>query len=277
MKKYETLGQEAVEFVILSTLIAIALLVTIFSFKDKLVEFFNNSPAKQNVSSSESNILSPSSELRYKPNTDSSIKSVNVAGYNVITNADGSITFNVNNQKINISAEAVSLQSSVIQTSGSSGIETLVKEVAYMVNKYASEYPGEPVPLNISYGITNKYCTDDRVTTYKGTAEANITQIMVGNNFVMIQKDQSCSSIPGGCVLGTDNIYRMEGTLSGNDTFKNVSCTSYNGETFTGTYNGSVNDNNIFSGKLSVSYQGIPHNYDLKLDFSNPDNSFVLK
>jgi len=274
MKINKSLGQEAVEFVILASLIFIASLAIIFAFKDKIASFFNNNGSITSSSSSKSAIISADKEPIYKLTSNAPVK---ISGYEVIINDDGSASFTVNDQKVNIPAEAVSLQNEVMQTTGSSGLEYLVKEVANMITKHASEYPNGAVPVNITYGKTTNTATNNN-TVYTGTAAANVTQIKVNNDFVMIQKNQNCkSSLANSCLLDMNNVYRMEGTIS-NGTFKNITSSIYNNNNFgyKATYSGSIDKNNKFSGTLEADYGGELRESNFLMDFSNIKNSFSL-
>jgi len=281
MKINKSLGQEAVEFVILASLIFIASLAIIFVFKDKIASFFNNNGSITSSSSSKSAIISADKGPIYKLTSNAPVK---ISGYEVLINDDGSASFDVNDQKVTIPTEAVNLQNEVMQTTGSSGLEYLVKEVANMITKHASEYPNGSVPVNISYGKTTKEGSSSTgSSSYTGTAAVNVTQIKVGNNFVMIQKDQGCKTTQEfyGCYLGTNSIYRMEGTLS-NNSFSNISSKIYtnNSLNYSGVYSGSVYNNNVFKGKLNTTYdfnyEPYSIDYDFTMDFSNTSNSFSL-
>ena len=211
MKINKSLGQEAVEFVILASLIFIASLAIIFVFKDKIASFFNNNGSITSSSNSKSAIISANKEPSYKLTTGTPIK---ISGYEVIINDDGSASFNVNGQKVNVPAEAVNLSNIVFQTTGSSGLEYLVKEIAYMIEKNQSNYPSGNVPIEIYYGQGTRTETDMSGFAYFGNAIANSFSIKSGDTFIAYQKDQT-QSCDGTCM--TQGIYRLEGTTTGNN------------------------------------------------------------
>ena len=289
MKKRENSGQETMEFAVLSCLVVIVLIGTIIIFGDKLRNFFINSQVHR-MASSNSQVLASNSDMRYKPNTSTATIS-NISGY-------GSMSFNVNNQKVDIPSAAVNLQNAVAQGTASSGTETLVKELAYMIKKYASQYPDE-VPIQLSFGDTDKSSalkdtvyskiTGSMKTTYEKTGLANTTLIKVGNNFVIIQSDQKCTSANNDkssvCTANLENLYRMEGSIKD---INNILNSAYNTKTYsakklsttlTKTEN-SYKDNKftlwLDTYGTSISAKDDHAWYKLEMDFSNLNNSFSL-
>lgn len=290
MKKRENLGQETMEFAVLSCLVVIVLIGTIIVFGDKLRNFFINSQVHR-MASSNSQVLASNSDMRYKPNTSTATIS-NISGYSVVTNDDGSMSFNVNNQKVDIPSAAVNLQNAVAQGTASSGTETLVKELAYMIKKYASQYPDE-VPIQLSYGDANKSSAIPikglMDTTYEKTGAANATLIKVGNNFVIIQSDQACSSSntnkSTGCTASKENLYRMEGSIKN---INNILNSAYNTKAYSAKKLDTIlkkTENSYKDNKFTLwldtygtssSAKDDHAWYQLELDFSNKNYSFSL-
>jgi len=279
MKRNKDFGQESVEFVILTGLVFLVSIGIILIFGNKLSDFFKNSAAMKQSTNTSSAIISSNTSPRY---TSTPNAPVAIAGYQVTINDDGSASFVVNGQKVTISAEAANLQNAVTQTTGSSGLEYLVKEIADMINKHASEYPSQSVPLELVFGPSTKVNTllGGKINSYAGTGTASATQIKVGNDFVIIQKDQSSDcNVLGICDLDLENVYRIEGTINSDNSFS-ATTTTYNDTGIKGDFTGNLDTNGVFTGSLGQTVPTIllPLNftYDFSVDFSNPKNSFSL-
>jgi Flp pilus assembly pilin Flp len=239
-------GQEAVEFTLLAVLIFMAGVFVVSLLGNKLASFFKTDSSVAKTANATTEVLSAANPVKYSEGftTTMPVATVKLGGYDVTENADGSVSFNVNGQDVTLSKDMLDLQNTVLQTTGTSGAETLVKEVAYMINKYQSAYSGSSVPVQISYG-TGKRASGS--TSYSGEAVVNTTSIKVGNNLVVLQYDQTCT---GQCTF--DGLYRMEGQISSNNTFS-AKVTSTNID---------YNPYGTYSSKVSVSDTGA-------IDFTN--------
>ncbi|MEW5821729.1 MAG: hypothetical protein AB1782_16160, partial [Cyanobacteriota bacterium] len=179
-----------------------------------------------------------------------------------------------------LSSDIVQLQDIVMETSGSEGATSLVDEIAYMINKYKAQYPNGNVPLELAFGTGERDYLNGP-TTYKGNASVNTIALTVGNDLVVIQKDQKCegqnTSSLNACTAS--GIYRVEATLDSNNniTTTNINATFNNGGSANGSYNASVNNSNglVISGLFTLNTSSRPV-YQWDIDFTNPTNTFSI-
>lgn len=296
MKKHLLNGQEATEFVLISILVFFSALAVVFLFGNKLANFFNSessvarSAKKTTVSANNpkyDNIIDPytgptvsassSTEATATTGgaTTSPVTTTTIGGQQVTQNTDGSYTFAAQGQNVTITSDMANFANSVMETTGSSGIQDLVKEVAYMVNATKSDYPASSVPVEVLFGSGNRYYTG---LSYSGNATslANSYTVKVGNKIVVVQKDQSYTG--NGTFTGQ---YRIEGTIGANNTF-NGKVTSVNTPyNPSGTYTATIDKTKGFALKDGYYLQKDELNKNLVADYYwdlefNSNNSFKL-
>jgi hypothetical protein len=192
------------------------------------------------------------------------IKTDPIGGYDVNEHADGAYTFKVGDQTVTIQPETLESYNTVLQTTGASGLEDLVREMAYVVSQYQAAHPGEQAPLTITFGDSSR---TKGTADYTGTASVNATTIMAGDQFVILEYDQTC--VGSACNPSLVGKYRIEGTVdtSGNNFNGQVQFNSSNtATTFTdmGDISGSY-DGTTFVGNAGA-FGGT---YNWSLDFNS--------
>lgn len=289
-------GQEALEFVLLSILVFFSALFAVVVFGNKMASFFQNDSAVAKTASNKAAVILANNPVKYAPdyetkatNTSNSYtpKDIDLTKYNITDNPDGSVSFVVNNQLINIPQSALDLTNKAMQTTGASGKEDLIREMAYMIEKMAAEYPNGDVPIEIMYGTGDRRSVD---AAFNGIAEVNTYAIKSGNNVVIIQKDQNCSyaveSVPQGACCPTHNkatgVYRLEGTLTGNQFVANVTSETPSG--VTGSYSATLDQsagglsfsNSTFKADPISDYGTYSTNFRWDINFDNTANQFSI-
>jgi Flp pilus assembly pilin Flp len=110
----------------------------------------------------------------------------------VTGNADGSSSFTVGDQQVDIPKDLAD----VIDSQGASG--DILREIAYMIEKYAAEYEPDDVPLQVYTGNSSR--TDDKMTA-QGRVDQVINNfssiIQVGDHLVMLQSEDACEKVDG--------------------------------------------------------------------------------
>ncbi|MEW5820878.1 MAG: hypothetical protein AB1782_11865 [Cyanobacteriota bacterium] len=302
-------GQEAVEFILITMLVFFGAFFVVLAFGNKMANFFTNDSSVAKSTSRTTNVISANTPLNYSPNYTTNdtndnnkllydkyqqelaskqiLSTSNIAGYDVAMNADGSATLIVGSQQLNLSKELIELQDIVMETSGSEGIQDLVKEAAYLVEKYASQYPEGSVPIEISFGTGSRNSVD---AAFVGKAEVNTVAVKVGSNLVIIQKDQKCSyssnwNPTGPCCTTHENasgVYRLEGSIDENNIF-NAKVTSETISNVSGTYvapidttNGIVLQDGKFKAENIEKYGNYSPDFKWQIDFDKPGSTFKL-
>lgn len=283
-------GQEATEFVLISILVFFSALLVVFLFGNKISKFFTEQSSASKVSKNSSIAINPNNQQKYNTEIENyngstkttagttSVLPENITMPDITENADGSLSFTAGEQNVTLPSQIKDLSNVVFETTGSSGAQDLIKEVALMIDRYKSEFPDGDVPVEISFGKGTR-ALGYNYETYQGTAEANSISIQAGNHIVIIQNDQTCidnqATRQYTNTCSKSGKYRIEGDIQ---EFKNA----YNGDVYyrrmDGTVTSSVNkdvgyiniyDINPSSGiKLHGSYNG----YDWKIDLSNKFN-----
>lgn len=257
MRQKNIKGQEAVEFILITTLVFLGTLVVIFVFGDKIANFFNQDSAVTKNSKGSTPLIAPGSQPKYMDDFETKVAPDAFDSYNSVINADGSVSFKVGEQNITLPKDVIDLHNVVLQTTGSSGVNDLIQEVAMLVQAHASEFPPGAVPVEISFGIGSR---EKATANYTGlaTVAANITNIQVGNSLVIIQKDQTCT----GASCKKDNIgkYRIAGTVDSSNVFtgsvgftSDSMSTSYtNKGSYTGTISTDANSKPFVDGSYGT-------------------------
>lgn len=281
-------GQEATEFVLIVVLVFFAALLTTTLFGNKIASFFMTDSSVVKSAKSTPSLVSSADLPKYTPDYETKAASdatlTKIGGYDVIENSDGSLSFQVGGQNVNLSADVVNLQNTVFQTTGSSGAGDLIKEIGYMINKYKADYPGSNVPVEIAFGQGDRGYSDDKLSiSYTGSASVNTISLKVGNNLVVLQKDQTCEVIATSC--NYQGNYRIEGTINSSNIFNgNVTSSGINYNPH-GTYTAQIDNSGIINFNKGVYYQTDNYNikngypsvlYNWNINFNNPSNGFKI-
>lgn len=195
-------GQQAIEFILISSLVLLGALATILLFGGKIASFFSNDSAVAIQSKKTSSSINSSSKYFASNSESVSNSPINnsnsINGVNVDFRQDGSASFTINNQQINLSTSSMNNLNTVFQTTGSSGLTSeVVQAIKDIVTSNSSSYPGQNVPVQISFGtgLRNQANTADLGGgAYQGSAVVNSVTIAVGDTYKIIQKDQDCPS-----------------------------------------------------------------------------------
>ncbi|NTW45014.1 MAG: hypothetical protein HGB14_11440, partial [Anaerolineaceae bacterium] len=132
---------------------------------------------------------------------------------------DGSISFKVGNQELSVNKDALDYYNIAIETSGAAGIEDLISDIAYMIEKCQSKYPtGEMPKVELMFGTSDRISAQDDLPSYQGKATVNSTTIKIGNDMLVIQKDQNCTaSRKHNCYFQDE--YKIEGSYDSTNNF----------------------------------------------------------
>ncbi|MEW5821726.1 MAG: hypothetical protein AB1782_16145 [Cyanobacteriota bacterium] len=296
-------GQEAIEFILITTLVFFGSLMVVLVFGNKIANFFTNDSSAVKAANASPTVIGVSDNQKYNPDyttTDNNKTSYQTAaeeaaataaaavasaqktssgGTPFTLNTDGSVSFSVAGQNVMLSSDIVQLQDIVMETSGSEGATSLVDEIAYMINKYKAEFPDSNVPVEVSFGKGDRYWNSyDTSISYAGDAEVNTVTLKLGNSFVVIQKDQTCVAHDQSCAF--QGTYRIEGTIDKSNNFTaNVTSTNTDYNPY-GTLSGSVS--NIGNLTLNGTYWQYDDknfkavDYSWKLSFDTTGSSFSL-
>jgi Flp pilus assembly pilin Flp len=209
-------GQNLIEVLIILGLVSVAAIFALTIFGGEINTMFSKS--HDNVKGFDpfntkgTVAAAPAPTPPAVPATPASPASVVTYGsYDVNLYPDGSASFVVEGQDVMLPAALVNLQDTVFETTGAASLQKLVPEIAYMVESNKAAYPSSNVPINIMYGDGQRIDAGYS-STYEGTAVANAVVIQVGNDIVILQNDQNCTtSSYNGCSY--EGQYKIEGTL----------------------------------------------------------------
>lgn len=277
MKNRDVLGQEVVEFALISVLVLLSSLLVLIIFGNKISYFFSDISSAKKAADLPSKSIDPNNTTLLVNNNFSVLTTATTNNVlpsnnlNITNNPDGSTSFTVAGKNYSLNSTVISNIDQVMQTSAGSGKTELIKEIAALIAKYQQAYPNQPVPdVKLDFGTSS--ISENNGTNYNGTA-MNTTTIKVGELFVVIQKDNSggtCVIVnPSSCIQR-----KIEGTVpSGGNTF-NGSISYFDGSNYGNTVNiagGSINiDQN--TGVLSNIASGYGSNNTLNINFSQSYN-----
>lgn len=208
-----------------------------------------------------------------------------MGGEKVTYNADGSISFQVDGQKVNLQPQFLNYADEAAETSGTNGSSDIIKEIAYLIRQNKSEYPDQQVPVEVSFGTGQRELLFE---TYSGKAEVNSTSIKVGDQVVILQKDQNCTSTKPNEVLNCDAVkgtrmgsFRIEGKINQGNNFTGViqskNVTGMNNKNITATLDGmKFNSKFTYGGDQYIPGGSSNNNGTWNFDFSNPEKNFKL-
>lgn len=266
-------GQNIVEFVIILALCALACIACLTLLGGNVCSMLANSTTKIHG-------YKPFGDPKPQSSSQPQVTPVSqqkVSGYDVTINSDDSATFRINNQLVNLPKSSIDLANTVFTTTGSSGMEFLVKEIADFIQKHQAEYPGQPVPVQLIYGQGERETSASGGVLYSGNTMANSVVIQAGNSLKIIQNDQDCE---GACdYAGT---YSIEGTIGTNNTFTgNVTSDVNTYGTTHGTYTASVKTSpglsftNATYNHYDDYYHTDPLAYSWDIAFTDTSQSFT--
>jgi Flp pilus assembly pilin Flp len=175
---------------------------------------------------------------------------------NVVYNPDGSVSFDVGDQHVDLEPEINHTMNEIMETVGTAGVDDLIEEIAYMISVHKDEYPGENVPLELQFGTSMRY---EPPFVWGGVAATNSsTSIKVGDHIIVLQKDHTAATYQPGVFPAepADGIHRMEGNIAPDNTFMAIieSKDAFNGDQVSinlNNYTGSLEEIGITSGEMS--------------------------
>ena len=239
-------GQEAIEFILICVLVFFGGLFAIMTFGSKMAAFFQTDSSFAQAANQKANVIGANTTPDFKTDLTTQVEDenrTNVIGYEAMKNPDGSVSVNINNQVVNLTAQDLDLVDKVFETTGSSGTE-LINAIARMIEIKGANSEGD-VPLEISFGTGSRTALTETSSTYEGTASVNTTIVKSGDDIIIFQKDQTCDNSGGGaCQL--QGIYTIEGKMNSNNTFSsssvkaNITDGEFKDQTFSGSYNSTV-------------------------------------
>lgn len=279
-------GQEAIEVVLISILVFFSAISVVMVLGNKLATLFNGDsatsglfkqitvaqiPVDNNYSTTTTNNNINNTSTTSTTNdmtttndttttsdtttTDENTSTTTILGGQVVTvNDDGSLSFTVQGQNVNLSPQMIDLTNSVFETVGSSGMPDLIKEIAYMIEAHKDEYPNTEVPVEISFGTGTRTGVTE-TSTYQGKAIVNTTAVKVGKDLVVIQKDQSCTfTSANGSNCSYTGQYRIEGSIGTKNLFTGnvTSSSSVTGSPY-GEYKATVDSTNGLNFKTDIN------------------------
>lgn len=206
-------GQEIIEVMIISTVIFLASIVTMMLLGNQIGALFDNQNKLIN-----STTVAPDYDKDDLGVANGGMgENLSIAGYPVKQHADGSLTYTVEGQEVNIPKTYVDQMNTVLQTTGSSGVEEILAEIAKMIIDNQAAYPGVPVPVKVSFGSS---MLQDGGSKYGGDAQATTTTLTVGNSVVIIQRDKVPPPPPPAPVYeNSDKKRKIVGTHDGSGNF----------------------------------------------------------
>jgi hypothetical protein len=214
------------------------------------------------------------------------VGSQTVGSYDVTIYDDGSAAFKVGSQDVYLPKDILDLQEVVMTTTGSSGFEDIVSDIAYLIEEHQAEYPGGDVPVQITYGMGKRTFFEEILS---GEASVNTISMSVGDHVILVQQDQGCS---GGntavcdapeIVLRSD-YHRLEMNKIADNKYALASYTSKNGGS---QVNDVIMNYNSDIGEFEGAYKFETREDDpgcssclgdgvWKFAFNNTENSFIL-
>jgi hypothetical protein len=309
MKRRLKQGQEATEFVLIAILVFFTAVFSVMLFGNKIKAFFESDSAVAKTAGQKATVISPTSLPKYEqdfitevPDTNTPLYAVpetvtpttlvqgslapdvDLDSLNITNNPDGSVAFQVGTQSVNLPSEVLN---HVQEASGSYGNQIdLISEIAYMIQTHQAEYPGENVPVDITFGDGIRNPTDGNdSTSYSGTASVNTAMLKVGDHMVLYQvdhhvADQNITQI-------TKGTHRIELTKNGDIYQGNLNTIVAEGDfanlTATGTVSVGANDispnmviNNLHANLNTMGDAEYNGQYNWTLNFDKPENNYSI-
>lgn len=187
-----------------------------------------------------------------------------INGTNVNINSDGSANFNVGGQNVAMNSDVMNKLNGVFETTGAGGLTAEVMDaIKTLIADNASNYPAGQMPLEIKFGTGTR---EDHNEAYVGSAEANIVTLAVGDQVIIINKDQT---------------YERNGIQYSCDATKaECTTTTLKGTIDSGSFNGTIvsdgdTDRMHFSVGADGTIQGTADKWDWDIAFTDSGQSIV--
>lgn len=241
-------GQNLIEFVILTSLVVVGLVMSYAFLGDNINEMLghSNDSVEGFEPFGEGTYANPDSPAKTGLDSDDPAGGGGAdepigggdtlpssGGLDIAYDADGSAAFTVGSQNVTLSSDIVDDIGIVFETSGADGIQDYVADaIAALIQEYADEYPDNNVPVEVNFGSSNRqvnYHVDhnqDNLTTlanqspliipnkesiqFNGTAQFNQVSIQVGDHYIILVNDQGLSNDIASSEQG---VYQIEGDL----------------------------------------------------------------
>lgn len=219
-------GQSLVEFVIIVAVVVLGGIMVLTLLGGNINQMFTSSvnktadfkPFGDGSSVLANNTTTPSNS----PNTNTSPttttpSTTTINGVDVDIKPDGSASFTIGTQNVEIPSAAMDGLSDVFMSTGSSGDQLtteVMQAISKLINDHKDEYPGTDVPINMVFGDGVRDQSDYNTTSggnYSGaaTSNSNFLTLSVGDHLIFIQKDQTY----GGEAIGNGDIHVIDGTI----------------------------------------------------------------
>lgn len=192
------------------------------------------------------------------------ISSGKVGDVNVNYHQDGSASFFIGSQYVNLSSSIMNDFNEIMETSGTAGLnEEIVKVIEKLITEHADEYPEGDVPLDVAYGQSiRQVATGANTTKYFSEAENNIVQMSVGNHMIYIVKDQQSEINTGTFVdiIPENGHHTIEGYVTGSNFSGMVTNGEYTGTGFEGDVlpGNNLQGTNMPCNAWNINFSGTP-------------------
>jgi Flp pilus assembly pilin Flp len=257
-------GQNLIEFSIIVALIAVAGIVALIALGGNINSMISGSTQKVETYKPFGWDTQASSSVLNQGSTAPVEEVIQVGSYDVSKHSDGIYSFEVDGQKISLPQEYLDQHNAVLQTTGSSALEDLVSEIAYMIQTHKDEYPDQDVPIEINFGDSTRTKGN---ATVSGESTVNTTAIKVGDHIINLVYDHTCEG--GNCQSVPQGKFRIEGTVQPDNTL--VASVGYNSSSTATDY---TNTSNTFdatydpaTGAFSGTYGADVGNYNWVLQY----------
>ncbi|MEW5819184.1 MAG: hypothetical protein AB1782_03255 [Cyanobacteriota bacterium] len=203
-------GQNLTEFMLILAIVVIGgvLILTIFGKNINTLFTSSNEKSKQYKPFGWDNSSTPNLKI-----TETKV----INGQEVNIYEDGSVGFKVENQDVYLSENILSNLNEVFETSGSEGVNDRIMEaLKTVIANNKDTFAPEEVPVEMLFGKgERKSLTPNYDIKAEGNANAvNIVGLKVGDQVVIIQKDQACA---GEQCSFSQGIYQVTTTVDSNN------------------------------------------------------------
>lgn len=219
-------GQSLVEFVIIIAVVVIGGIMVLTLLGGNINHMFTNSvnktaefkPFGDGTTTLANNTTTPNNSPSSNPSTTTTTPSTTtINGVDVDIKPDGSASFTIGTQNVEIPGAAMNGLSDVFMSTGSSGDQLtteVMQAISKLINDHKDEYPGSDVPINMVFGDGVRNQADYEGTgggCYSGeaTSNSNFLTLSVGDHLIFIQKDQTFQ----GTELADGNVSVIDGTI----------------------------------------------------------------
>lgn len=199
-------GQNLIEFLILLTLVVVSLIFGLTLLGSNVNKLFSKTNEHVSKYSPFGNPVEAAIKANKETEINESVKQSVINGIPVNYNEDGSASFEIEGQKINLSSTDIELLNDVFNTVGGDAItEQVIAAYQTLIDAHSSN--GEEVPIELNFGKVSRqeYPSNDSANTYLPVNDHNVVSFSVGEHQVMLQKDQDCKG-PVSC----DIVHKLE-------------------------------------------------------------------